>query len=62
MSPNLRFRSKTGVAALAGAALLAGSMGWGRAAMAAGQNETPVKGGTLVYGLETLSIINSRSL
>ncbi len=49
MSLNLRFRSKTGVAALAGAALLAASMGWGRAAMAAGQNETPVKGGTLVY-------------
>ena len=49
MSLNLRFRSKTGAAALAGAALLVGALGLGRAALAAGQNDAPVKGGTLVY-------------
>jgi peptide/nickel transport system substrate-binding protein len=46
---NIRLRSRTRFAALAGATLLASSIGWGNVAMAAGSGDTPVKGGALVY-------------
>ena len=44
-----RFRSKAGFSALIGATFLAGSVLWGSAAMAAGPDGAPVKGGTLIY-------------
>lgn len=48
MSHPSRFRKKASLVLL-GATLLAGSAGWGIAARAAGVDETPVKGGTLIY-------------
>ena len=42
-------RSRTSFAALARVTLLAGSLGWGSAAMAAGSGDAPVRGGTSVY-------------
>jgi peptide/nickel transport system substrate-binding protein len=49
VSRNIRFKGRTSFAALASATLLAGSLGWGAAALAAGAGDAPVKGGTLVY-------------
>lgn len=49
MSLIIRFKSRTGLAALAGATLLAGALTSGGVAMAAGASDTPAKGGTLVY-------------
>jgi peptide/nickel transport system substrate-binding protein len=49
VSLNIGFRSRAHFAALASTAFLAGSLGWGSAAMAAGSGEAPVKGGTLIY-------------
>jgi len=49
VSLNNRFKNRPGLTVLAGAALLTGSLAWGSIARAAGADETPVKGGTLVY-------------
>lgn len=48
MSITRRFRNKARLAALLGATLLAGTVGWG-AAQAQASNDKPVQGGTLVY-------------
>lgn len=48
MSITRRFRNKARLAALLGATLLAGTVGWG-VAHAQAFNEKPVQGGTLVY-------------